>query len=195
MFGFTPDQADAHRQAVNTLPDSVMYIDIGYFIAWYASVELGITALLALASQASSLSSFDTLCSGMDARVKIERLRKILKAGPGIGSALDERLHYFDKKARPIRNRLAHASLAISESGSTEYYASSLGSLPWKQLGLDPAHPDHKPPIVITPAQLLGWGAWFQHFGRDLSAAFNHALQTGVFEIVEPESPLPSGNR
>lgn len=56
-------------------------------------------------------------------------------------------------------------------------------------------HPDHKPPIIITPEELLGWGAWMEGFTYDLSAAFNHAATTGEFEITNPQSQVPQANQ
>jgi hypothetical protein len=129
----------------------------------------------------------------MDARVKIERFRVIAKGK--IGPNLAARLKYFEDKARPIRNRLSHAMMTRSESGPSVYFASALSSMPWREWGEpEPSHPT-RPPVVITPEQLLGWGAWFARFTEDLNAAFKLSLLTGVFEIANPASPEPPVDR
>ncbi|QUT05263.1 hypothetical protein KFK14_20055 [Sphingobium phenoxybenzoativorans] len=194
MIELTPENIQHIR--TNELPkrQSEMFHDVGYFITWYSVAELGITALLAVASGSRDLIKFDILCGGMDCRVKIERLRKCVNATSKIGKNLDARLKYMDEKARPIRNRLAHSSLTHAESGPQRYYASSIASLPWKELGMDNPAPSN-PPITIMPEQLLGWGTWFNHFYMDLSQAFNLAIATGEFEIKNPTTKVPSANR
>lgn len=117
----TPVEVAQFRAATKANADANMAHDVGYFITWYSAVELGITALLAFAAKAPDLTTFDTLCSGMDLRVKIERLRKILKSRGGIGVNLDTRLRLIDDKARRTRNRLAHSFMSHSESGEVRY--------------------------------------------------------------------------
>jgi hypothetical protein len=195
MITMTPEQALAFRATAAKSADGDMHYDVGYFIVWYSAVELGITGLLATASRAHDLQTFDDLCAGMDCRVKIERLRRILKRrNIPLGPNLDARLRYVDEKARRLRNRIAHAFLARSESGPNRYYASSLGSLPWVQLGQVAPFPS-KPPVVITPEELLGWGAWLAAFTGDISAAFNQAVHTGEYEIVNPGTMVPQEGR
>lgn len=195
MITITPQQTAAYRKALRESSDANMHTDVGYFIVWYSAAELALTALLAVASGCKEIGTFDTLCSGMDSRVKIERLRKILKAGNGIGPNLDARLRHLDDKARPIRNRIAHSMLGRSENGPDRYFASSLGSMPWRELNDEPPSFATRPPIVITPEELLGWGAWFAQFAQDLSAAFNLATQTGEFEIKNPLTSVPQANQ
>jgi hypothetical protein len=193
MIEMTPEQANAFRSRAQSSPDWDLMTDVGYFLIWYAAVELAITLLLAQASGSKNLQIFDTLCSGMDARVKIERFRSIAKGK--IGPNLTARLKHFEEKARPIRNRLAHAMLTRSESGPSVYFASSLSSMPWREWGEpDPGYPT-APPIVITPEQLLGWGAWFTQFAQDLHGVFIGYERIGVFEIANPKTPEPPVGR
>lgn len=189
------EQILSYRDAVRKGPQGDMVLDVGYFLVWFSAAELGITALLALASSARDLNDFDILVSGMDCRVKIERLRKLRKRHGGLGPNLSKRLAYIDDKARPIRNRLAHSFLSNSEKGPPRYFASSMGSLPWKELDGTPPLRGSLPPVIITPDQLLGWGAWFALFTEDVTHAFNHAIQTGEYEIVNPQTQVPSADQ
>jgi hypothetical protein len=60
-------------------PDRDMFLHVGYFLCWFAHVELNLTFLLARAINHRQLDDFELLVKGMDARVKCERLRKALK--------------------------------------------------------------------------------------------------------------------
>jgi hypothetical protein len=190
MFQLTPKQVTTLRNSIIYGPDVNVTTDVGYFLIWYASAELGFTNLLALASRAGDLEIFDTLCSGMDFRVKIERFRRIRRNSGGIGPKLDARLTYLNDKCRPIRNRLSHCAITRSEKREGVYLASTLATLPWDdfQMAL-PEGVSFKPPITYTDAQLLGWAVWLSKFVHDLAAAHSHAIETGEFEIVSPQTP------
>jgi hypothetical protein len=193
MIEITPAQADSYRAQIRLSEDSELVTDVGYFMLWYSAVELSITLTLAYASGVHDLHTFDILTQGMDARVKIERLRAIAK--DKIGSKLAARLKYFEEKARPIRNRLAHAAMGRSEQGPKVYFASSLSSMPWKEWGEDEPPHRTKPPIAISPEQLLGWGGWMVAFASDLTQAHRAFRTTGVFEIDNPVTPEPPVGR
>jgi hypothetical protein len=88
-----------------------MYFRVGHFIGEYSTVELAITALLAIISNFKDLEAFHTLTKGMDAKVKVERLRELAKTkkllvekGP-----FDARLMHFADKTANLRNKVAHA--------------------------------------------------------------------------------------
>jgi hypothetical protein len=191
MIEIPPAQIDAFRSAILQGPDSKLITDVGYFIIWFSAAELGITTLLAVASNSGELGVFDTLCSGMDARVKVERLRRIRKSRGGIGPNLDARLRYFDEKARKIRNLVAHSYMGVTENMPGRYFAASLGSLPWKELNTPAPMGIQAPPRILTPAELLGWGGWLARFCEDLSACFNQAATGGAFEIENAKSQVP----
>lgn len=74
MIEMSPEQAAYYRKIIREGADGNLLLDIGYFMTWYSAVELSITLLLAAASGAADFETFDTLCAGTDARVKIERL-------------------------------------------------------------------------------------------------------------------------
>ena len=126
MLTIPTDQIDAFRQRIAANGDQNLHVDIGYFLAWYSASEMGITSLLALASDVKNFEVFDALTSGMDVRTKIERLRKICKNNIVIGTNLSERLTYHDEKARPLRNKLSHSFIGINENKDNTYFASSL---------------------------------------------------------------------
>jgi hypothetical protein len=196
MFQLTPKQVTDLRNRIIYGPDVNLTTDVGYFMIWYASAELAFTNLLALASRAGDLEVFDTLCSGMDFRVKIERFRRIRRGNGGIGSNLDVRLKYLDEKCRPIRNRLSHCAISRSEKRDGVYQASTLATLPWDDFQMELPHGiSFKPPITYTEAQLLGWALWLTKFVTDVSAAHGHAVATGEFEIVNPLTPEPPADQ
>lgn len=195
MIEIPPAQINAYRNKILQGTDAHLVTDVGYFIVWYSAAELALTTILAVASKSPDLEIFDSLCSGMDARVKIERLRRIRKPFGGIGPNLDLRLRHFDDKARKIRNIVAHSFIGRSESGEERYFASALSSLPWKELNEKSPHPNPKQPRIITPGELLGWGGWLALLCDDLSACFNAAALTGVFEIENPKTMVPQANQ
>lgn len=192
MFNLTPDEATQYRANLIAGQDRNLAIDVGYFMIWYSSVELSLTNLLAYASGFPDLDVFDSLVAGMDFKVKVERLRRIRRRRGGIGPALSARLKYMDEKCRPIRNRLAHSAMSNSEKQKGNYLASTLGTMPWDDFGVKQSVGlKYRPPVIYTPAQLLGWGAWLAAFATDLSATLNHVVKTGEFEIVNPRTPEP----
>lgn len=188
MLKIPADQIGSYRQAIRSGSDRDTIVDVGYFLIWYSAVDVGFTQLFALASGIHDYWKFDTLCSGMDLRVKMERFRKIRKRNGGIGPNLDKRLRYLDDKCRPIRNRLAHCAIIRAEDGTERYFATTLGALPYKALGEEKSDPRMPEPIEYSAEQLLGWGAWLALFAKDLSAAMRHATATGEFEIPSPLS-------
>jgi hypothetical protein len=196
MPSISPEFA-AHSKAQNyTGKDLDLYTDLGFFNAWFAMAELSLTALLALASKAPDLAIFDVLCKGMDARVKVERFRKLVAPAGGGGPNLKSRLKTFEEKAIPLRNKLAHSAITINEDdGPRTYYLSSLSNLPWAELGERPPFPVSGKPEAIMSNDLHSWGLWLAHVAKDFGAAFNHAASTGVFEIVSPVTPEQSKRR
>lgn len=192
MFNLSDLEVTQYRANLLAGEDRNLITDVGYFLIWYSGVELSLTNMLAYASNFSDLDAFDALVGGMDLQVKIERLRRIRKRRGGIGPMLDARLLYLNSKCRPIRNRLAHCAMSRSEKQKGNYLASTLGTMPWDDYGeKHPGGLKHNPPVIYTPAQLLGWGAWLAAFAHDLSEALNHTRTTGEFELVNPRTPEP----
>ena len=196
MFHLNPEDTTQVRTKIRYSADNELTTDIGYFMMWYAASELAFTNLLAIASRASDLEIFETLCSGMDFRVKLERFRRLRRERGGIGPNLDSRLKYMNDKCRPIRNRLAHCTLSRSEKQEGVYLASTLATLPWDDLQMElPQGMTFKPPITYSAAQLLGWGVWLSKFVLDLAAACRNAGETGEFEITNPQTPEPPADQ
>src|SRR6476469_3562755 len=98
MFHLNPEDATQLRTKIRYSADNELTTDIGYFMMWYAASELAFTNLLAIASRSSDLEIFETLCSGMDFRVKLERFRRLRRERGGIGPNLDSRLKYMNDK-------------------------------------------------------------------------------------------------
>ena len=192
MFSLDDDQTKAYRAELLAGEDRDLITDVGYFMLWYSTAELGFTNLLALAAGMPRLDLFDTLCSGMDFRVKIHRFQRIRQKNGGVGPNLQMRLDYLDQKCRPIRNRLAHSAVSRSEDGPLRYFVSSIATMPWREWGEPLLGGEHyDPPVTYTPNQLIGWGAWLAAFASDISQAFRLAMETGEFEITAPRSPEP----
>jgi hypothetical protein len=192
MFDLTPEQVTEYRSTLIAGPDRDLCIDIGHFMIWYSAVELSFTNMLAFASGVADLDIFDSLCAGMDFKVKVERFHRIRRKRGGVGPNLAARVRYMNDKCRPIRNRLAHAAMTLSEKQKGNYLASTLGTMPWDDIGQEqPPGIKHNPPVIYTPAQLLGWGAWLRAFCQDLAVALRRALETGEFEITDPLTPEP----
>jgi hypothetical protein len=193
MFNLTPNEVTQYRDNLLAGEDRNLIPDVGYFLIWYSGVELGLTNLLAYACNFTDLDAFDSLVAGMDLKVKIERLRRVRKRRGGIGPMLDARLRYLDAKCRPIRNRLVHSAMSRSLKQKDAYLSSTLGTMPWDDYGEKQSSGlKHNPPVIYSPAQLLGWGAWLAAFAQDLSEALNAHLKTaGEFELVNPRTPEP----
>jgi hypothetical protein len=68
---------EAERELVFRGTDRDLFLHIGHFYAWYAQAELNITQLLAIALDQRNMDAFDLLISGMDGRVKVERLQSL----------------------------------------------------------------------------------------------------------------------
>jgi hypothetical protein len=194
MIALNPAEVEARRDEGLARLDGRLMFDVGHFITWYSAAELSITGLLAAASGVIDHSTFDTLCMGMDCRMKIGRLRKILKNGRGIGANLDHRLIYIDEKARPIRTSIAQSILSFDETHEGRYYAFSLGALSWEEIAQH-GSTGYKPATVVTAAELLGWGKWLELFCADVQETLHSAARTGPFEIEDPKSPMPAASR
>jgi hypothetical protein len=195
MIPISSEQVDPYREHIGISGDRNLNIDIGYFLTWYAASEMGITNLLAIASEVKDFDVFDALTSGMDVRTKIERFRKICKHKAVIGPNLNERLSYVDSKARPLRNRLSHSFIGVNQKRPNTYFASTLATLPWNELG--EKRPDwaskKTQPHAIPAEVLLGWGGWLAQFTTDLSSAFQHFMDTREFEIIDPKTMIVTG--
>lgn len=181
------------RQKAYERIDRDLYIDTGFFVARFSTVELCLTALLAGLSGATDIEAFDILCRGMDARVKTQRLRQAAQRCNGLGPNFSVRLEKFEKGAIPLRNKLVHSALTHSEGEMIpSYYLSGIGNLPWS-LSPELKQPT-KPqkPDEIRSIDLYAWGLWLSFFADDLTPLINLAQQRGRLEIAQPKSRLQS---
>jgi hypothetical protein len=168
-----------------------MYLDIGFFVSWYATAELALTATLAASTGTVDLEAFDILCRGMDARKKLERLRLSAKRHGGIGPNIRARFDFFEKKIIPLRNKIVHSSIAISEDdGPTRYWLSGIANLPWAQLGMGQSKTGLEP-YEISSRDLYSTGVWLSFFRQDLSTLPMLARARVQLEIDNPRSRLP----
>jgi hypothetical protein len=163
------------------------YLHIGYFMSWYSSVELGITFLLAIATGIRNLEAFELLVRGMDARVKIDRLRKAIdqSATITIGPNLSSRIDLFYDKIIPVRNNVAHASLASDPQRQTLHFA-SLAKLPFHAHGL---FQHGEPPPSVPLIDIFEHALWLNFFSDDLNKAINQ-FPRQMLEIDNPRSPM-----
>ena len=170
--------------------DRDLFLDVGFFISWYAHIELVITKLLAFSTQSHDLEAFDILCRGMDARTKIERLRRSAKRHGGIGPNMNKRLTALEKNALSLRNKLVHSALTFSEDdGPRRYFMSSLSNMPWAELGMGPPKTTRKPEVV-TSLELYRFGVWMSFLSQDLITVLPLALARKELEIANPKARL-----
>lgn len=175
--------------------DCDLYLDIGFFVARFGMAELAITKILSFLTLSHDLVAFDILCRGMDGRVKVERLRKAAKEVSGIGPNLSDRLTYFEKVTIPLRNKLVHSSLTISEDdGPRRYFASGLANMPWEELKMGPPKTARKPE-VLPSIEIYAHTVWLTYFTQELSPLQALARQRLKLEIANPMTRLPEAFR
>ncbi len=181
------DESDlvAIRNAMFEGPNRDIYLHTGYFMNFFALVEINITYLLGLVLETREPAGFDLLVRGMDARVKVERLRKAckLKERP-LGHHIKLRLNYFEQTIIPLRNRLTHAVLTQTDDeggdGGEWLHFATLVNLSAKA----------GQPESMRTATLFERGRWLQLFGQDLNALLNEGFAK-TLEINNPQSPVP----
>jgi len=129
---------------------------------------------------------FEALIKGMDARVKVERLRKITKNGPiKIGPMLKCRLEAFEKESIPIRNKIAHNSVIKHPTGDI-FYFTDIVRMPFSALGFPGfvgPQADH-----VSGLRLYEHGLWLNLFSHDIIGALERGTHDGMLEIVRPRS-------
>ena len=84
------------------------YAIVGRFFTNFAFCELILSQLLAHLIKARDMEAFELVVRGMDARIKSERVRRAFARYGLMGSGFKTRLNFFDKRAIPLRNLLAH---------------------------------------------------------------------------------------
>ncbi len=180
------------RTKIFSGPDAYLYLNIGYFIAWFTRAELSITYLIAIVSKITDYEAVDVLTKGMDARVKVVCLRELCrKKGKPIGkdSNLGVRLAHFQEKLIPIRNDFAHNAPSESKTGIPRIYLWGLDRLP--EIYPEFPNPSKGKPKEITYDELFHHSLWLNYFTDDLIEVQKALLKGQPPEIVNPRSTAP----
>jgi hypothetical protein len=166
-------------------PDRNTYLHIGYFVTWFSAVEVRLTQLLALAVRATNLEGFELLTRGMDARIKLERLRRACRNRGNIGRNLSERLRHFEKRMIPLRNKMAH-SFVITDPTYARIHFASVAKLPYAAYGLEQIGEN---PDSLAIRDVFEHALWLNYFSNDLDKVIR-AVQTDASKIFEIDHPL-----
>lgn len=171
-----------------------MYLQVGFFIAEYSTVELGITGLLALLSQFKDPHAFHVLTMGMDAKVKVRRLRQL--AGPknliAPKGKLAVRLSYFYDHVADLRNKVAHGWLVKSKDDPQRIFFANIASMPFDtEDGSAPDPLGRSKPEEILVEILLEYSLWLSDFHKDLVTLIEPARQGKKLLLKNPKSMEP----
>jgi hypothetical protein len=164
----------------------------GHFLTWYAMVDLGLLMILSALSDANDLRAFEALCAGLDAKAKVERIRKMAKLKGGIGPNFSAQLEHFYSKITRARNRLVHNAGRLNSKNRSRIQYISLELLEQAQAevsNLDQlAH--HS-----TVHELFAHAAWLRLFTGDVSKARVFLDINGVLEVDQPLAEMPKADR
>jgi hypothetical protein len=187
-FSLESTRADAFAKE-----DRHLYLHVGFFISWFSAVELRISMLLALATQTPRMEGFELLTRGMDARVKVDRLRRACEGSITIGPHLAARLTLFENQSIPLRNKMSHSFLSI-DPGYESVHLASISRLPYAAYG---RQQEGKPPENLPLIQIFEHGLWLAFLNHDLgnvqSTFIKSGLHAKILEIDHPRSPLLPG--
>jgi hypothetical protein len=132
----------------------------------------------------TAFDKFEILVSGMDARVKCERLRKaskFMEAGPN----LKARLLHFENKIIPIRNKFSHRVPALRSGSQTIHFVTTAN------LQEIPQRKEEEQEEAITYDSLFEHAEWLNWFAQELARALDHSALTGKLEIDHPKTTVP----
>lgn len=169
--------------------DHRMAMIMGYFVGWYSVGELAITGLLAAMSETDDLVRFEILTKGMDARVKIDRIKQLGKVGGGLGPNLTKRLDYFYRRIAKIRNRMLHSCTRQKTNKVGQYQFISVAAWAEGHMSDDQLN---TLPTDVTAKELLELGNWLCRFNADVSLILPSVTPGSIVEIDDPQSNLPS---
>jgi hypothetical protein len=172
----------------------------GYYLYWFASVEIVITHLLVhVLGYDGDPEKVDILVSGMDARVKCERLKRASDRYKPLGPNLSELLEHFADKHIDLRNLISHSRPEIETgyhrpNGEALIHFSTLGKvynpskLPIRGRPLGIAAPSRPLREIYERAE------WLRLFYFPLLRVFRVAGDLAVLEIDPatlsfPEAP------
>lgn len=168
-----------------------LYLDIGFFNVQFGACELNLTALLQTATQSGDPKAFDILTSGMDARVKVSRLRQAVKLHGEIGANLHARLKVFEDQCIKLRNKLAHGLLLPTEDPA--FY--ELVSVLKQPSAVTNRMPGVEKPERVHADRIWKYGVWMNQFCMDLAQVPTVFLFNSEFEIRTPRTPVLQADR
>jgi hypothetical protein len=181
------------RRRVFDGPDRDLLLHVGFFIVWFTKVEEAITYLIAILGKFRDLEAFDLLTKGMDANVKLERLRRMCELRSHMGEGLRIRLRHFEDKLIPIRNKISHSAMSQSEKGPKRFFFTSAAQQPFEELGMERLF-GTKPP-EISADELFRRALWLNSFAGDLQALYEPATAGKILELARYKSPVPAAPR
>lgn len=176
---YPPEELALARKAFLAGEDGALVAHLGFYVMWFAVVEVQVTAALAAVLGLRPLARAEVVMRGMDARVKCDRLRQAAKKYHPIGPNLAVRLKYFEKKSIPLRNSVVHTWPVIEDDGMVHFDTMGrLHGLPQTEF----------PPASIHLDELMCEGLWLNHFSQDLQLATFSLVRDKKFEIDDPKS-------
>jgi len=150
---------------------------------WFSAADQWLTVILAHFG-AISAQKFAIAVSGMDSRVKCERLRRAAKLsvpiGPGFRSWLDD----FEKKSVPLRNKISHRLLLPSQDAKG-FYLTPFGE---GEHMLSQKHPD------ISASLLMRHAIWLQTFTEIMDESAHSLPQVNILETNVQNSHPPTAS-
>lgn len=185
-----PAERDASFRSV----DQPLFLHVGHFISWYAAAEFGVTILLHSFTGNTHPAPFHILTRGMDAKVKIERLKEAVEAhGWTVDAGLTRRLEHFQKTVAGLRNTIVHSHL----------YWPAGGDLQMTSIGAPPMYTKEpiigSPPKTIPGLELFERGLWLRAMAYDLFDIEKQLPQPlprgGTLGKANYQSSLPTGDR
>src|SRR6266542_1022975 len=160
-----------------------VFASLGYFHMWFSAADQWLTVILANLCDAPDAQKFAVAVSGMDSRMKCERLRRAAKLsslpiGPCFRSWLDD----FEKKSVPFRNKISHRLLLPSQDGKG-FYVTPFGE---GDHMLAQKHPD------VSASLLMNHAIWLQAFAEVIDEIAHAWRQARTLEtaVLNPRPPM-----
>lgn len=186
---------DEYRTEMFDGVDRQMFLHVGHFVSWYASLEFIITFLLHEFSGRPHPVKFDNLIKGMDAKTKVERLRSAIRlSGWETAKPLNDRLDHFCKKLAPLRNKIVHRHLYWPEGDQLQ-----ISTLAQPPLFEDVKFEGAAKPDVVEGLLLFEHGIWMAMFSHDLGNLYHNTPRPlppkGIIGGGNYRSSLPKASR
>jgi hypothetical protein len=164
------------------------YATIGFFMQWFAAVEMMIDSFLVWGSGQTDFPAYAHLMRNVLPRVKLERMRNIFSDNEVIiGPNLKARLDHFEGPILKVRNHLAHC--LITHNKKTDMI--KLISLS-DQIQTERGNDAHAP-FSIHALHLFEQGAFLNALSADMKTVKRPPMRTHklTIEIDAPKSRLP----